>query len=147
MAVELRHWLVEDAGAQARAIGESLEHLRPWMPWAADEPKPPEERVAMIRGWEAERRAGTGEYFAVRDDPRVMGGARLQPIETATTLRSADGDTLVTDGPFADTKEVFGGFFLMEADSLDGALELAGRLPALRMGGAVEIRPLVEYPR
>jgi ribosomal-protein-serine acetyltransferase len=77
MAVELRHWRVEDAGAQARAIGESLEHLRPWMPWAADEPKPPEERVAMIRGWEAERRAGTGEYFAVWLDGAVVGSCGL----------------------------------------------------------------------
>jgi RimJ/RimL family protein N-acetyltransferase len=77
MAVELRHWRVEDAEAQARAIGESLEHLRPWMPWIAGEPKSREERVAMIRGWEAERRARTGEYFAVWLDGAVVGSCGL----------------------------------------------------------------------
>ena len=77
MAVELRHWRVEDAEAQERAIAESLEHLRPWMPWAAGEPKPLEARVAMIREWEAERRAGTGEYFAVLLDGVVVGSSGL----------------------------------------------------------------------
>ena len=55
-----------------------------------------------------------------------------------------DERTLTTDGPFADTKEVFGGFYLLEADNLDAALEIAARIPAARMGGAVEVRPLVE---
>lgn len=77
MAVELRHWRVEDAEAQARAIVESLEHLRPWMPWAADEPKPLDARVAMLREWEAERLAGTGEYFAVWLDGAVVGSSGL----------------------------------------------------------------------
>jgi ribosomal-protein-serine acetyltransferase len=77
MAVEIRHWRVEDAEAQARAIEESADHLRPWMPWAADEPKPLEARIAMIREWEAERRAGTGEYFAVVLDGAVVGSAGL----------------------------------------------------------------------
>ena len=77
MAVELRHWQVEDAGAQARAIEESLAHLRPWMPWAADEPKPLGARVQMIREWEAERRAGTGEYLAVWLDGDVAGSCGL----------------------------------------------------------------------
>ena len=77
MAVELRHWRAEDADAQARAIHESLDHLRPWMPWAAEEPKPLEERLAMLRGWEAERRAGTGEYFAVWLDGELVGSCGL----------------------------------------------------------------------
>jgi ribosomal-protein-serine acetyltransferase len=77
MAVELRNWRVEDAEAQARAIEESLEHLRPWMPWAADEPKPLELRVAMLREWEAERLAGTGEYFAVWLGGEVVGSSGL----------------------------------------------------------------------
>jgi hypothetical protein len=93
------------------------------------------------------RSALTGEYLALRDDPRVVDGARLKPIETATTVRVENGETLVADGPFADTKEVFGGYFLMDADDLDGAIEIATRIPAARMGGVVEIRPLVEYPR
>jgi len=92
---------------------------------------------------ESEYTAVHAEYLALRDDPACVGGAQLQPVETATTVRVADGDTLVTDGPFADTKEVFGGFYLVEADDLDGATELAARLPTARLGGSVEIRPLV----
>ena len=96
---------------------------------------------------EDELRELTGEYLALRDDPRIVDGARLKPIETATTVRMESGETLVADGPFAETKEVFGGYFLMESEDLDGAIDIAGRIPAVRMGGCVEIRPLVEYPR
>jgi len=77
MAVELRHWRVEDAAAQERAIEESLDHLRPWMAWAADEPKPRAAREAMLREWEAERIAGTGEYFAVWLDGTLVGSSGL----------------------------------------------------------------------
>ena len=90
-----------------------------------------------------ERQAVTAEYLAIRDDPRVTGGGHLQPVATASTVRVADGTVLVTDGPFADTKEVMAGYYLLEADDLDAALEIAGRVPAARMGGAVEVRPLV----
>jgi hypothetical protein len=82
------------------------------------------------------------EYMAISQE--CFGGAQLQPTETATTVRADNGTTLTTDGPFADTKEVFGGFFLYEAPNIDAALELAGRIPAVRLGGAVEVRPLVE---
>jgi hypothetical protein len=82
------------------------------------------------------------EYYALSDEPGVLSGAALQPVTTATTIRLADGKPLVTDGPFADTKEVFGGFYLLEADDLDQATEMAARLPVLRLGGTVEIRPL-----
>jgi hypothetical protein len=95
---------------------------------------------------EEEVQAISREYYALRDDPRVVGGAALEPIETATTVRIQDGRTLVTDGPFAETKEVFGGYYLLEADALDAAIELAARVPAVRLGGAVEIRPLMEAP-
>ena len=95
---------------------------------------------------EEQRQAVTDEYFAIRDDPRVVGGGHLQPVATASTVRVADGTALVTDGPFADTKEVIAGYFLLEADDLDAALEVAGRVPAARMGGAVEVRPLVFPP-
>jgi len=74
----------------------------------------------------------------------VAGGAQLQPPATATTVRVEDGNTLITDGPFVETKEALGGYFLFEADDLDAAIELASRIPAARMGGAVEVRPLVE---
>jgi hypothetical protein len=94
-----------------------------------------------------EREALTAEYFAIRDDPRVVDGGRLQPAATATTVRVDDGRTLLADGPFAETKEVFGGWFLLEADDLDAAIEIAERIPATRMGGSVEIRALVEYAR
>ncbi|RJQ91278.1 YciI family protein [Amycolatopsis panacis] len=90
---------------------------------------------------EAQRAAITAEYVALRDDERVRSGERLRPASTATTLRAGG---LITDGPFADTKEVFGGFYLVEAPDLDSALELAARIPAVRLGGSVEIRPLVE---
>jgi hypothetical protein len=90
-----------------------------------------------------ERRAISNEYYALRDDPRVVDGAGLQPVETATTVRIHDGQTLVTDGPFADTKEVFGGYYLFDADDLDAAIELATRIPAARLGGSIEIRPVM----
>ncbi len=83
------------------------------------------------------------EYWAIRAEPGMAGGAALHPAETATTVRVTDGQVLVTDGPFADTKEIFAGFYLVEADDLDRATELAARIPAARLGGAVEIRPVV----
>ena len=96
---------------------------------------------------DAEREAITGEYMAIATAPNTLSGAHLQPVDTATTVRMNGGDLLTTDGPFADTKEVFGGWFVVEADDLDGALEVAGRIPAVRMGGCVEIRPIVEQSR
>ena len=93
---------------------------------------------------EEKQKAVMGEYLAIAQGPGVYGGDQLQPVDTATTVRVQDGQTLTTDGPFADTKEVLGGFFLFEADDLDAALEIAGRIPAARMGGAVEVRPIVE---
>lgn len=85
------------------------------------------------------------EYFALRDEDGFIDGAQLQPVHTATTVRMQDGETLTTDGPFADTREVIGGYYIFEADNLDRALELAVRIPAVRLGGSVEVRPLVEY--
>lgn len=93
---------------------------------------------------EQEREAAYGEYFALSSDPRCVGGAQLQPVQTATTVRVPNGQTLTTDGPFADTKEVFGGYYVFEADNLDEAIELAARIPSARLGGSVEVRPLVE---
>jgi hypothetical protein len=91
-----------------------------------------------------EQEAIVDEYIAIRQSPGVIGGEQLQPVETATTVRVVDGKTLLTDGPFVDAKEHLGGYYLVEADDLDAALELAARLPAARMGGAIEVRPLVE---
>jgi hypothetical protein len=86
------------------------------------------------------------EYLALREDPRCLGGAHLQSAETATTVRHSPGAALITDGPFADTKEVLGGYYVIDAADLDAALEFAGRIPAIRLGGAVEVRPLVDIP-
>ena len=93
---------------------------------------------------EQDYRAALGEYEAISRDPRCLEGAQLQPIETATTVRVQNGNALTTDGPFADTKEVFGGYFVFDAQNLDEAIEVAGRIPAARLGGAVEVRPVVE---
>ena len=93
---------------------------------------------------EDEQNAIMGEYFAISQSPGVTGGDQLQPVETATTVRVDNGSTLTTDGPFAETKEALGGYYLIDADNLDAALEIAARIPAARLGGAVEVRPVVE---
>jgi len=91
-----------------------------------------------------EQKAIYAAYKAINETPGVSPGLQLQPPETATTVRVQDGKTLTTDGPFVETKEALGGYLLFEADDLDAAIELASRIPAARMGGAVEVRPVVE---
>ncbi|MEO9175423.1 MAG: YciI family protein [Gaiellales bacterium] len=91
-----------------------------------------------------EQQAISQEYYAIRDMPGIVGGAHLQPIETATTVRVENGRALTTDGPFIESREVLGGYYLFEADDLDAAIAIAARIPAARFGGAVEVRPLVE---
>jgi hypothetical protein len=93
---------------------------------------------------EAEKNQVYADYQALTDTPGVTAGERLQPAESATTVRVENGEALVTDGPFAETKEALGGWAMFEADDLDAAIELAARIPAARMGGGVEIRPFVE---
>ena len=99
-------------------------------------------------GWDAlpedEQNAIHQEYMDIQADPRALGGNQLQPAATATTVRVQDGRALTTDGPFLETKEELGGFYLLEADDLDAALEVATRIPAARRGGAVEVHPVVE---
>jgi hypothetical protein len=91
-----------------------------------------------------EQKSIYGEYFAVSETPGVVGGQELQGADTATTVRVQNGSTMTTDGPFAETKEALGGFFLFDAADIDAAIELASRIPAARRGGAVEVRPVVE---
>jgi hypothetical protein len=91
-----------------------------------------------------ERRAVVAAYRAVNETPGMTPGQQLQPPETATTVRVEDGRTLTTDGPFVEIKEAVGGYCFFEADDLDAAIELAAKIPAARMGGAVEVRPIVE---
>ena len=83
-------------------------------------------------------------YMQLSGRETTVGGAQLQPVATATTVRVRDGEALTTDGPFAETKEAFGGFYLIDVPNLDDALEFAAAIPAARNGGAVEVRPLVE---
>ena len=95
-----------------------------------------------------ERGAIGEEYGELAGDLRAQGkllaGDELQPVATATSVRVRDGDTIVTDGPFAETKEVLGGFYLIEAESLDEAIEWAARIPDARYG-TIEVRPLVDH--
>jgi hypothetical protein len=86
------------------------------------------------------------EYWALREDSRCLGGGHLQPGETATTVSYGGAENLITDGPYADTKEVLGGYYVVDASNLDEALEFAQRIPAVRLGGSVEVRPLVAIP-
>jgi hypothetical protein len=95
---------------------------------------------------EEEQARVSQDYWALRSEPGVTGGAGLHPVETATTVRVQDGQLLITDGPFADTKEVFAGFYLLEADDIDRATEVASRIPAVHFGGVIEIRPVIETP-
>src|SRR3954467_15026656 len=98
------------------------------------------ERPANYEGLsDDERRAMTAEYMAVTEES--IGSAHLQPTSMATTVRVADGAPLVTDGPFADTKDVFGGYYVIEADDLDAAIAIAARVPAARFGGGGGTRP------
>ena len=74
----------------------------------------------------------------------MRGGEQLHPTPAATTVRESEGKRLTTDGPFAETKEQLGGFYLIECDNLDEALDAAARIPSVRVGGAIEVRPIVE---
>ncbi len=98
--------------------------------------------------WDAlsdeERNVVYAAYQAINETPGVEPGVRMESPETATTVRVEEGSALTTDGPFAETKEAIGGYLFFEVDDLDAAIELAAKVPAAAMGGAVEIRPLVE---
>ena len=108
-----------------------------------DTPTPPSEEWDRLS--EAEQKAIYEAYQAVNQTPGVTAsGVWLQPPEAATTVRVQDGKTLTTDGPFVAIKEALGGYLFFEADDLDAAIELAARIPAARMGGAVEVRPVKE---
>ncbi|HEY2438141.1 MAG TPA: YciI family protein [Solirubrobacteraceae bacterium] len=93
---------------------------------------------------ESEQQAVYADYGALNQTAGVTPGMRMQPPESATTVRVQDGKTLTTDGPFVEMKEALGGYLFYEADDLDAAIEVAARIPAARMGGAIEVRPIVE---
>ena len=98
---------------------------------------------------EDERNAIYAEYGQYTEELQsrgiLVGANQLQPAGTATVVHVEDGKTLTTDGPFVEIKEAIGGYLLFEADDLDAAIELAGRIPAARLGGAVEVRPIMQW--
>ena len=91
---------------------------------------------------EEEQKQVGADYQAVSTTPGVTPGAWMEPPELATTVRVDGDNTLTTDGPFVAVKEALGGYLFYEADDLDAAIALAARIPAARLGGAVEVRPL-----
>jgi hypothetical protein len=93
---------------------------------------------------EDERRRIHAGIAKVLERPEVTGWLRLQDVGSATTLRYEQGRTLLTDGPFVDSKDFLGGFIVVEAEDLDGALAVADELQRLRLGGAIEVRPVRE---
>jgi hypothetical protein len=105
-------------------------------------PRSPEDWAKLS---EDEQKAVYADYQAINQTPGVTPGLGLDDPATATTVRVEDGKTLTTDGPFVAVKEALGGYLTFEADDLDAAIELAARIPAARLGGAVEVRPIVEY--
>jgi hypothetical protein len=97
-----------------------------------------EERGSIWQQWMAYTEA-------LRDSGALLAGDALQPTSTATTVQYQDGDTLTTDGPFAETKEQLGGYYLIEVESIDEALDWASKMP-VAPGGKVEVRPTMQVP-
>ena len=107
-----------------------------------------ENEAAWAEKNEAEQGAIFGEYSAFSEDIRKAGhylhGEPLQPTATASTVRVRNGKTMVTDGPFAETREQLGGFYLVDVPDLDAALALAARIPTAR-DGSIEVRPVLDF--
>ncbi|UJR83359.1 YciI family protein [Sandaracinus amylolyticus] len=93
---------------------------------------------------EAQRKADLAEYMAVSKLSQTKGGNALQPVATAKTVRVRDGKMLATDGPFAETREQLGGYYLVEAKDLEEACAIAAKIPAAR-NGSIEVRPVMKY--
>lgn len=104
----------------------------------ADGQMTPEEQGANMAAWYG----FTGD---LRASGKMLGGEALQPTLTATTVRHGNGGNLITDGPFAETKEQLGGFYLINADNLDDAIAWVSKMPHLPRGGSVEVRPIMEF--
>jgi len=104
-----------------------------------------DEEAKMATMSEQDANAFMGEYFAFTEDIKksghYLGGEALKPVSTATTVRVRNGKMSTTDGPFAETKEQLGGYYLIEARDLNDALQVASRIPSARMG-SVEVRPI-----
>lgn len=104
----------------------------------------PRDPEAWAQLSEDEQKAVFEAYGAITQTPGVTAGEPMAAPEAATTVRVEDGKTLTTDGPFVTVKEALGGYLMLEANDLDAAIELAARIPAASMGGAIEIRPVTE---
>jgi hypothetical protein len=104
----------------------------------------PRDPEAWARLPKEEQQAVFAAYQRINQTPGVTPGVQMGDPSTATTVRVENGSTLTTDGPFVDTKEALGGYLFFEADNLDDAIELAATIPPARLGGAIEIRPIVE---
>src|SRR4051794_21293153 len=105
----------------------------------------PRDPDAWARLSEDEQKAVFADYQALNETPGVSPGQQLAEPDMATTVRVENGETLSTDGPFVSVKEALGGWLLYEADDLDAAIALAARIPAARLGGAIEVRPITEW--
>lgn len=92
-----------------------------------------------------EQQAIYDAYQEINATPGVTPGEGLQPPETATTVRVENGRTITTDGPFVDTKESINGYLIFDAPDLDAAIHLAAKIPAARLGGAIEVRPIMQW--
>ena len=105
-----------------------------------------EKKMAAMAKLESD--AFMGEYFAftegIRKSGHFLAGEALQPVHTATTVRVRNGKLSTTDGPFAETKEQLGGFYLINAKDLTDAVQVAAKIPSARLG-SVEVRPIMEY--
>jgi len=97
---------------------------------------------------QAEQEAVMGAYYAFTNEVNSagvnLGGEALQPVSTATTVRVRNGKTLTTDGPFAETKEQLGGYYIIKAENLDEAIAWAAKIPGAKLG-SVEVRPIIEW--
>ena len=120
--------------------------------YQGDAPRPGREgetNEQAVAAWESlsedEQKQVFGEYQAINETPGVSPGVQLHPPAAAKTVRGKGGKTFTTDGPFAETKEALGGYLIFEADDIETALALAARIPSTPMGGAVEVRPIVEW--
>jgi hypothetical protein len=102
-------------------------------------PEPPDPAI-----WGEVLQAYNGYTEMLKETGAFVAGEALQPVTTATTLRQKEGQTITTDGPFAETKEGLGGFYLIEAADLDAALALAAQCPGIRFG-SIEVRPVVDF--
>lgn len=105
---------------------------------------------AVAQWPDAKRAAQTAQYMeftqGIVQSGHFRAGAQLQGVATATTVREVGGKRATTDGPFAETKEQLGGYYLVECKDLDEALSLAARVPSVKFGGSIEVRPLVPMP-